>query len=168
MLSSFVSSSPAAEWQVATQALHAALVPDPVTRSIQPTLSPSVNQLFDPGQAAFSADGVDDLAALLFLYARWGNPTVRQLERRLTDVQALAELAHAYGAWLSVDSTLTTPVITRPLTLGADLGAFPHQVHERSRRRAGRLCGARASPDGFLLSRKRRGLNRRSRLTRGA
>jgi methionine-gamma-lyase len=40
---------------------------------------------------------------------------------RLTDLAALAALAHEAGALLSVDSTLATPVITRPLDLGVDL-----------------------------------------------
>ena len=40
---------------------------------------------------------------------------------RLTDIAALAEIAHAGGALLSVDSTVATPVATQPLTLGADL-----------------------------------------------
>lgn len=39
---------------------------------------------------------------------------------RLTDIRAVAEIAHAYGAELSVDSTVATPMGTRPLTLGAD------------------------------------------------
>ena len=39
----------------------------------------------------------------------------------ITDIGAVAELAHAAGALLAVDSTAATPVLTRPLTLGADL-----------------------------------------------
>ena len=39
---------------------------------------------------------------------------------RLTDIQAVAELAHSVGAELAVDSTFATPVATRPLNLGAD------------------------------------------------
>lgn len=37
------------------------------------------------------------------------------------DVAAAAEIAHANGAWLAVDSTVSPPVTTRPLELGADL-----------------------------------------------
>lgn len=44
-----------------------------------------------------------------------GNPILR-----LTDIAAAADIAHAAGAELSVDSTIATPVATRPLTLGAD------------------------------------------------
>lgn len=39
---------------------------------------------------------------------------------RLTDIQAVAAIAHAGGARLAVDSTFATPLATRPLTLGAD------------------------------------------------
>jgi cystathionine gamma-synthase len=39
----------------------------------------------------------------------------------VTDIAAAAEVAHAAGAALGVDSTCATPVLTRPLDLGADL-----------------------------------------------
>ncbi len=39
----------------------------------------------------------------------------------ITDIAAVAELAHRAGALLAVDSTVATPVLTRPLTLGADI-----------------------------------------------
>ena len=38
----------------------------------------------------------------------------------VTDIAAVAALAHAAGAELAIDSTFATPVGTRPLTLGAD------------------------------------------------
>ncbi len=39
----------------------------------------------------------------------------------ITDIAATAEIAHAAGAILAVDSTVATPVLTRPLDLGADI-----------------------------------------------
>ncbi|MCP8938715.1 aminotransferase class I/II-fold pyridoxal phosphate-dependent enzyme [Alsobacter sp. SYSU M60028] len=39
----------------------------------------------------------------------------------LADIAAIAELAHGVGARLAVDSTVATPVFTRPLELGADI-----------------------------------------------
>lgn len=39
---------------------------------------------------------------------------------RLTDIAAVAQIAHAAGAWLGVDNTFASPVLQRPLTLGAD------------------------------------------------
>ena len=39
----------------------------------------------------------------------------------VTDIAVAAELAHAAGARVAVDSTVATPVFTQPLALGADL-----------------------------------------------
>ncbi len=39
----------------------------------------------------------------------------------LTDIAAAAGIAHAAGARLAVDSTCATPLLTRPLALGADI-----------------------------------------------
>jgi cystathionine gamma-synthase len=39
----------------------------------------------------------------------------------VTDIAATAKLAHQAGARLAVDSTVATPVLTRPLALGADI-----------------------------------------------
>ena len=45
-----------------------------------------------------------------------GNPTTG-----ITDIKAVAELAHKVGALLSVDATFAGPISIRPLSLGADL-----------------------------------------------
>ena len=39
----------------------------------------------------------------------------------IADIAAVAEIAHRAGARLAVDSTVATPILTRPLALGADL-----------------------------------------------
>jgi cystathionine gamma-synthase len=39
----------------------------------------------------------------------------------VTDIAGAAEIAHAAGALLAVDSTTASPVLTRPIALGADL-----------------------------------------------
>src|SRR5262249_8281404 len=39
----------------------------------------------------------------------------------ITDVSAAAEIAHAAGAILAIDSTVATPILMRPLALGADV-----------------------------------------------
>ena len=39
----------------------------------------------------------------------------------ITDIAAVAEIAHAYDAILCVDSTVATPILSRPLSLGADI-----------------------------------------------
>lgn len=45
-----------------------------------------------------------------------GNPLMS-----ITDIAACAEIAHGRGALVGVDSTFATPVLTRPLELGADM-----------------------------------------------
>lgn len=45
-----------------------------------------------------------------------GNPRMS-----ITDIAACAEIAHRHGALLGVDSTFATPVLTRPLEMGADI-----------------------------------------------
>jgi len=39
----------------------------------------------------------------------------------ITDIAAIAELARSAGAKLAVDSTVATPILTKPLALGADI-----------------------------------------------
>ena len=38
----------------------------------------------------------------------------------LSDIAALAQIAHEAGAWLAVDNTFASPVLQRPLQMGAD------------------------------------------------
>jgi cystathionine beta-lyase/cystathionine gamma-synthase len=45
-----------------------------------------------------------------------GNPLLS-----ITDIAACAQMAHAAGALLACDTTLATPVLTRPLEFGADI-----------------------------------------------
>jgi cystathionine beta-lyase/cystathionine gamma-synthase len=40
---------------------------------------------------------------------------------RLTDIEAAAEIAHRHGARLVVDNTFASPVVQRPIPLGADI-----------------------------------------------
>ncbi|MEQ9642781.1 MAG: PLP-dependent aspartate aminotransferase family protein [Alphaproteobacteria bacterium] len=40
---------------------------------------------------------------------------------QVTDIAAVAELAHGHGARLAVDGTVATPVLSQPLELGADI-----------------------------------------------
>jgi O-succinylhomoserine sulfhydrylase len=39
----------------------------------------------------------------------------------VSDIRALAEIAHEFGAWLAVDNCFCTPALQRPLQLGADI-----------------------------------------------
>lgn len=44
------------------------------------------------------------------------NPTLK-----ISDIKAIAQLAKQHGAWLCVDNTFTSPVLQKPLALGADI-----------------------------------------------
>ncbi|KFI29811.1 trans-sulfuration enzyme family protein [Paenirhodobacter enshiensis] len=221
-----------------TLALDAGLDIAPETREVQPTVSMSVNNMVTPGEGAFSASGLEDIAAEPYTYARWLNPTVRSLEMRmaalegaedalasatgvaaiaavfltflksgdhlivsdvtyagaaelarsilpdfgievtpvnlsrpeelraalrpntrlvhcespcnpllrLTDLAEVARIAHAAGALVSVDSTLATPVATRPLGLGVDLvvHSMTKFINGHGDALGGVTCGRRA------------------------
>jgi len=59
------------------------------------------------------------------------------------DIRALADLAHNAGALLTVDNTFCTPMLQRPLALGADLvmHAGTKFLDGQGRVMAGSLCG---------------------------
>ncbi len=40
---------------------------------------------------------------------------------RISDIEAIAAIAHQHGAWLGVDNTFASPALQRPLALGADI-----------------------------------------------
>jgi len=91
-----------------TRALDAGLVIDPATGAIAPNISMSVNNALMPGDGAFSADGVEDLADLPYLYARWTNPTVRQLEQRLAALEGAEEALATATGMAAIAGTLFT------------------------------------------------------------
>jgi cystathionine gamma-synthase len=67
----------------------------------------------------------------------------------ITDIAAAAEIAHAAGARLAVDSTCASPIHTRPIGLGADIvmHSATKVLNGHSDVVAGVLAGAR--DDGF-------------------
>ncbi len=67
----------------------------------------------------------------------------------LTDIEAVAGIAHAAGAVLAVDSTCATPMLTRPLAHGADIvmHAATKYLNGHSDVVAGALAAAR--PDAL-------------------
>lgn len=67
------------------------------------------------------------------------NPTLQIL-----DIEAIANLAHAHGAWLAVDNTFATPYCQRPLTFGADI-----VIHSLTKY----LCGHAVVIGGAVISR---------------
>src|SRR5205823_5687999 len=72
----------------------------------------------------------------------------------VTDIAGAADIAHNAGALLAVDSTAATPVLTRPLALGADLVMYPGLP-----RHPGHAVAARQMTGGFggMLSIRVRG-----------
>jgi cystathionine gamma-synthase len=66
----------------------------------------------------------------------------------VTDIAAVAEIAHAADAILCVDSTVATPILTRPLTLGADIvmHSATKYLNGHSDVIAGALACARETP----------------------
>jgi cystathionine gamma-synthase len=63
----------------------------------------------------------------------------------VTDIAAAADIAHRAGALLGVDSTVATPVLTRPIELGADIvmHSATKYLNGHSDLIAGALVGAR-------------------------
>lgn len=63
----------------------------------------------------------------------------------VSDIAAVAEIAHKAGALLGVDSTVATPVLTRPIELGADIvmHSATKYLNGHSDIIAGALVGAR-------------------------
>ncbi len=68
----------------------------------------------------------------------------------VTDIAGAAEIAHAAGARLAVDSTASSPVVTRPLSLGADvvMHAATKVLNGHSDVIAGALAGAKPTRSG--------------------
>jgi len=70
----------------------------------------------------------------------------------VTDIAAAARLAHAAGAQVAVDSTVATPVLTRPIEHGADLvvHAATKALNGHSDVLAGSVTAARADDALFV------------------
>jgi O-succinylhomoserine sulfhydrylase len=65
------------------------------------------------------------------------------------DIKALAEIAHAGNALLVVDNCFATPILQRPLAMGADLivHSGTKYLYGHGRVMAGALCGSKALID---------------------
>jgi methionine-gamma-lyase len=84
-----------AELGVGTQAIHAGEYPDPVTGASAPNLVMSTTFVVDPA-VSFSAEDINDETP--YVYTRWGNPTIAQLERKLAVLENAEEcVAFASG-----------------------------------------------------------------------
>jgi methionine-gamma-lyase len=72
---------------------------------------------------------------------------------QITDIRAAAEMAHARGALLVVDSTFASPILQQPLSLGADV--VLHSVTKFINGHADVVGGVLIARDGSVLSRLR-------------
>jgi methionine-gamma-lyase len=90
-----------------TLAVHAGEGPDPTTRASAPNLVMSTTFLIDP-DVAFSAEELEPDAP--FVYTRWGNPTVRQLEDKLAALEG-AEAGMCFASGMAAISALFTHML---------------------------------------------------------
>ena len=77
-----------------TKAIHGGEFPDPVTKASSPNLIMSTTFITD-ADAGFSVEGLDENDS--WLYSRWGDPTVHQLEEKLAICEG-AETAVAFAS----------------------------------------------------------------------
>jgi len=97
-------------------------------------------EFVDTGSTAAIAKAVRAGATKLVWLETPANPTWA-----VSDIAAAAEIAHRAGALLAVDSTVATPVLTRPIEHGADLvmHSATKYLNGHSDIIAGALVGAR-------------------------
>jgi methionine-gamma-lyase len=80
---------------ISTRAIHAGEAPDPSTGASAPSIVMSTTFVTEAG-ASFSAEDFGESTP--FIYTRWGNPTIAQLERKLASLEgAEACIAFASG-----------------------------------------------------------------------
>lgn len=101
----------------------------------------------DSGDAGAVKKAITKDTRLVFVETP-ANPTLR-----LTDVVAVAEVTHARGALLAVDNTFLTPVLQRPLELGADVSLYSTTKHIEGHNST--VGGAITTRDEKLLERLR-------------
>lgn len=87
-----------------TLAIHAGERPDPATGASAPNLVMSTTFVVDP-DVSFSAEDFGEKTP--FVYTRWGNPTVDQLERKLAALEG-GEASVAFASGMAAISGLLT------------------------------------------------------------
>ena len=85
-----------------TKAIHAGEEPDPVTRASAPSINMSTTFVVK-ADAGFSVESLDEDAA--WIYTRWGNPTIHQLELKLAALEQ-AETAIAFASGMGAITAL--------------------------------------------------------------
>ena len=93
-------------------------------------------KFFDPSDPKNVEAAITDKTKAVFCETI-GNPALE-----LVDIQAIADIAHAHGLPLIVDSTFTPPVAAAPdRTWGGHRRAFAYQMAGRTRHRSWRRSG---------------------------
>jgi len=87
-----------------TAAIHAAEGPDPVTGAYSPNLVMTTNFACAWEELDFGAPTIGWDAPLL--YSRWGNPTVRQLEHKLAELERAEEVVAFPSGMAAISSLL--------------------------------------------------------------
>jgi methionine-gamma-lyase len=85
-----------------TLAIHAGEAPDPITHASSPNLVMSTTYIVDT-DTKFSVEGLQENDP--WIYTRWGNPTVHQLEQKLAALEE-AETAVAFASGMGAITTL--------------------------------------------------------------
>jgi len=80
--------------------------------------------------------------------------TLSNPQLELTDLPALAELAHAAGARLVIDNTFATPYVVQPLRLGADV--VVHSATKFLNGHSDAIAGAVVADDAIVTEVQRR------------
>lgn len=86
-----------------TRSVHAGEKPDAATLASSPNIAMSTTFVVKDANAKFSANALTDDAP--FVYTRWGNPTVRQLEEKLANLES-GEAAVAFASGMAAATTL--------------------------------------------------------------
>jgi methionine-gamma-lyase len=87
---------------ISTLAVHAGEEPDSKTGASAPNIVMSTTFIASP-DASFSVEGMEENAP--FIYSRWGNPTVDQLEKKLAALEG-AESCIAFASGMAAISAL--------------------------------------------------------------
>lgn len=85
-----------------TKAIHAGEFPNPATGASAPDIVMSTT-FITQANAAFSVESLDENAG--WIYTRWGNPTIRQLEEKLAALEE-AETAVAFSSGMGAITAL--------------------------------------------------------------
>jgi len=92
-----------------TRAVHAGEHPDPVTHASAPNLVMSTTFVLERTGGSFSGLNFGDESP--YVYTRWGNPTVAQLEEKLADLES-GEAAVAFGTGMAASTALLLHVLS--------------------------------------------------------